>query len=80
MAVVNFNKKQFEEDIGKLDEEMKERVAMFGTPIDHLDEQKIQIEVFPNRPDLLSFQGFKRAFRAFLGKDTGLINYKLNKP
>src|SRR3972149_5395462 len=80
MALIEFPKKQFEEHIGKLDEEMKEKVAMFGTPIDHSDEQKIQIEVFPNRPDLLSFQGFKRAFRAFLGKDTGLINYKLNKP
>ena len=80
MALIEFQKKQFEEEIGKLDEEMKEKIAMFGTPIDNLDEQKIQIEVFPNRPDLISFQGFKRAFLAFLGKNTGLINYKLNKP
>ena len=80
MALIEFPKKQFEEDIGKLDEEMKDKIAMFGTPIQESDEQKIQIEIFPNRPDLISFQGFKRAFRAFLGKDTGLINYKLNKP
>lgn len=80
MALIEFQKKQFESEIGKLDEEMKERIAMFGTPIDHLDEQKIQVEVFPNRPDLLSFQGFKRAFKAFIGKDTGLKEYKLNKP
>ncbi|MEX2017585.1 MAG: phenylalanine--tRNA ligase subunit beta [Candidatus Pacearchaeota archaeon] len=82
MALIELNKKQFEEEIGKLDEEMKERIAMFGTPIDGINEQenKIQIEVFPNRPDLLSFHGFKRAFRAFLGKDTGLKEYKVNKP
>jgi len=82
MALVELNKKQFEEEIGKLDEEMKEKVAMFGTPLESVNEQnnKIQIEVFPNRPDLLSFQGFKRAFRAFLGKDTGLKEYKINKP
>jgi phenylalanyl-tRNA synthetase beta chain len=80
MALIEFSKKQFEDEIGKLDEEMKEKVAMFGTPIDHLDEQKVQIEIFPNRPDLLSFQGFRRAFRAFLGKDTGLREYKINKP
>ena len=82
MALIELNKKQFEEEIGKLDEEMKERIAMFGTPVQDVSEQnnKIQIEVFPNRPDLLSFQGFKRAFRAFLGKDAGLKEYKLNKP
>lgn len=80
MALIEFQKKQFESEIGKLDEEMKEKIAMFGTPIDNLDEQKIQVEVFPNRPDLLSFQGFKRAFKAFLGKETGLKDYKLNKP
>jgi phenylalanyl-tRNA synthetase beta chain len=80
MALIEFQKKQFEDEIGKLDEEMKEKIAMFGTPIDNLDEQKIQVEVFPNRPDLISFQGFKRAFLAFLGKNTGLINYKINKP
>ncbi|MEK6828725.1 MAG: phenylalanine--tRNA ligase subunit beta [Nanoarchaeota archaeon] len=80
MALIELSKKQFEDEIGKLDEEMKDRIAMFGTPIDRLDEQKVQIEIFPNRPDLLSFQGFKRAFKAFLGKETGLKNYKINKP
>ena len=80
MALIEFQRKQFEDEFGKLDEEMKDRIAMFGTPIDHLDEQKIHLEVFPNRPDLISFQGFKRAFLAFLGKKTGLIDYKLNKP
>jgi phenylalanyl-tRNA synthetase beta chain len=82
MALIEFTKKQFEEEIGKLDEEMKDRIAMFGTPIDHLDDAKnaICVEIFPNRPDLLSFQGFKRAFRAFLGKDTGLKEYKINRP
>ena len=43
-------------------------------------DDEIQIEISPYRPDLLSFQGFKRAFMAFLGKDTGLKNYKINKP
>jgi len=80
MALIEFQKKQFEEEIGKLDEEMKERVAMFGTPLEKVTENALSVEIFPNRPDLLSFQGFKRAFRAFLGKNTGLKDYKLNKP
>jgi len=80
MAIVNISKKQFEKEIGKLDEKMQNRIAMFGTPIEEITKQEIQIEIFPNRPDLLSYQGFKRSFLSFLGKKTGLKKYKLNKP
>ena len=80
MAIVNINKKQFEKEIGKLDEKMQDRIAMFGTPLETINNEEIQIEVFPNRPDLLSYQGFKRSFLAFLGKKLGLKEYKLNKP
>jgi len=61
MAVVTINKKQFEKEIGKLDEAMQNKIAMFGTPVEEINESEIQIEVFPNRPDILSYQGFKRA-------------------
>lgn len=80
MALINLDKKQFEREIGKLDEKMKEKFFMFGTPIEGIKNEEIQIEVSPNRPDLLSYQGFKRAFLAFLGKKTGLREYKINKP
>lgn len=80
MAVINIDRKTFEEEIGKLDVEMQGRISMFGTPLEKLDENEIQIEIFPNRPDMLSYQGFKRAFLAFLGKKIGLIEYKINKP
>ncbi|MEK6819748.1 MAG: phenylalanine--tRNA ligase subunit beta [Nanoarchaeota archaeon] len=78
MAIANFNKKTFEKEIGKLDEKMQNKIALFGTPLEAFDEKEIQIEVFPNRPDLLSYQGFKRAFLGFLGKKTGLRDYKIN--
>jgi phenylalanyl-tRNA synthetase beta chain len=45
-----------------------------------LDDDELEIEVFPNRPDLLSYHGFKRSFLAFLGKQTGIKAYKINKP
>lgn len=80
MAIVTFSKKQFEKDIGNFDEKMKTKVAMFGTPIEREEGNEISIEVFPNRPDLLSYQGFKRSFLAFLGKETGIKEYKINKP
>lgn len=80
MAIVNINKKQFEKEVGKLDENMKNKISMFGTPLEDVTDNEIQIEVFPNRPDMLSYQGFKRAFLAFLDKKTGLKKYKVNKP
>ncbi len=80
MAIVNLNKKQFEKEIGKLDEKMKDRIAMFGTPLEAITDEDIQIEVFPNRPDMLSYHGFKRSFLGFLDKKTGLKEYKINKP
>ena len=80
MAIVSFNKKIFEREIGELDEKMQEKIAMFGTPLEEFNEEEIQIEVFPNRPDLLSYHGFKRSFLSFLGKKTGLKEYKINKP
>jgi len=80
MANVKILKKQFEREIGKLDEKMKEKIALFGTPLESVTDDEIEIEIFPNRPDLLSYHGFKRSFLAFLGRKTGLKEYKIRKP
>jgi len=80
MAIVTLNKKIFENEIGKFDGKMQDRISMFGTPVESFNDKEIQIEVFPNRPDLLSYHGFKRAFLAFLGKKTGPKKYVINKP
>jgi phenylalanyl-tRNA synthetase beta chain len=80
VAIVTINREQFEKEIGTFDSKMQEKISMFGTPIETSDSNEIHIEIFPNRPDLLSYHGFKRSFLAFLGKKTGLQNYKINKP
>ncbi len=80
MANIKFNKKNFEKEIGKLDETMQNKIAMFGTTVEQVNENEIEIDVSPNRPDLLSYQGFKRSFLAFLGKKTGLKKYEIKKP
>jgi phenylalanyl-tRNA synthetase beta chain len=80
MASVILNKKKFEREIGRLDEKMQERISLFGTPVEKITDEEIELEIFPNRPDMLSYEGFKRAFLAFLDKNTGLRKYKLNKP
>jgi len=80
MANVKFSRKLFETEIGKLDEKMQERIALFGTTLESFNDNEIEIEVFPNRPDLLSYHGFKRSFLSFLEKKTGLKKYQANKP
>lgn len=80
MANIKFNRKIFEKEIGKLDEKMQHKIAMFGTPLESFDDKEIEVEIFPNRPDLLSYNGWKRSFLTFLGKKTGLKKYKINKP
>jgi len=42
MANVNFNKKTFEKEIGKLDEKMQEKIAMFGTPLEQVKDNEIK--------------------------------------
>lgn len=80
MAIISIDRKTFEKEIGKIDEKMEEKIALMGTPVEAVTNNEIQIEVFPNRPDMLSYHGFKRAFLAYLGKKTGLMKYKLNPP
>lgn len=79
MAIVKFSKKEFEKHI-RLTKQIEEKISMFGTPLESITKDEIIIEVFPNRPDLLSLEGYIRSFLAFLGKKPGLKQYILNKP
>lgn len=80
MTVLTLNRKELEKNIGKITKDVEEKISMFGTPVESLTEKEISIEVFPNRPDLLSLQGFSRALLAFSGKKTGLRQYKVHAP
>ncbi len=79
MTNIIFSRKEFEKHI-KLTPEIQEKITLFGTPLESINQESIEIEVFANRPDLTSLYGFIRSFKAFLGKETGLKNYKINKP
>jgi phenylalanyl-tRNA synthetase beta chain len=80
MANIKIPRKQFEREIGNLDEKMQNKIAMFGTTLESFNDEEIELEIFPDRPDMLSYQGFKRAFLGFLGRKKGLKEYKINKP
>lgn len=79
MAILTISKKEFEKDIGKLNDEMQNKIALFGTPLEKINDKEIQIEIFPNRPDLLSYQNFKLSFLSYLGRRTNK-KIKINKP
>ncbi len=79
MTNIIFPRKEFEKHI-KITKDIEEKISLFGTPLERLDQDELEIEVFPNRPDLISLQGFLRGFKAFLSKETGLKQYKINKP
>ena len=81
MPTVTLNKTVFEELVGKtlpLDE-LKDRISMLGTDLEGIEGDEIEVEIFPNRPDLLSEQGFARAFSSFIGVKTGLRKYDVKK-
>jgi len=81
MANIKFSRKEFEKVLGRsLTKDIEEKIHLFGTPLESLTPDEIEIEIFPNRPDLLSLQGYVRAFKSFIGKSTGLIKYKIHTP
>src|SRR3989339_755662 len=77
MPSVVLNKKVIEHLIGKKLplEELKDRISMLGTDLEKIENDEIHVEIFPNRPDLLSEQGLARAFSSFIGVKTGLRKY-----
>jgi len=79
MTNIIFSRKEFEKHI-KITPEIEEKITLFGTPLETINEKNIEIEVFPNRPDLISLDGFMRSFKKFLGKKIGIKKYEIKKP
>lgn len=77
MPTVILNKTVFEQLVGKKLplEQLKDRISMLGTDLEKIEGNEIHVEVFPNRPDMLSEQGFARALSSFIGAKTGLRKY-----
>lgn len=60
------------------DDRLKNRISMLGTDLEKVNTDEIEVEVFPNRPDMLSTEGFARALSSFMGIKKGLRKYKVN--
>lgn len=80
MPTIELNKNIFEKILKRkiTIEQLKDRISYLGTDLESISQNKIIVEVFPNRPDLLSEHGFCRAFSSFLGIRTGLKEYAVH--
>ena len=81
MPTITLNKTVFEKLAGKNlpIEKLKDRISYLGTALESIEGDQIVVEIFPNRPDMLSEQGLARAFSSFIGVNTGLKNYDVQK-
>ncbi|MDO8657069.1 MAG: phenylalanine--tRNA ligase subunit beta [Nanoarchaeota archaeon] len=81
MPTITLSKDVLEKLVGKKLplEQLKDRISMLGTDLEKIEGNEIHVEVFPNRPDMLSEQGFARALGSFIGVKTGLREYKVKK-
>ena len=79
MPSIKLNRQVFENLVGKKlpDKELREKIALLGTDLESVSEHEIDVEIFPNRPDMLSEQGFSRAFASFIGEKPGLVKYEV---
>jgi phenylalanyl-tRNA synthetase beta chain len=79
MTILTLDRKELENLVGKITPELEEKITEMGTPVEQINENEVSVEVFPNRPDLLSLQNFARAVNQFNGKK-GIAKFKIYPP
>ena len=79
MPVVTLYWDELERLVGVGREKILERLPMLGCDIERVEEDHIDVEFFPNRPDLYSVEGVARALRAFLDLERGYRDYEVRK-
>ena len=79
MPTITIKRKELDKLLGKKYPAsfLKDRISMLGTDLEKLDNEEIIVEVFPNRPDMLSAQGLARALKSFINLEKGLKEYKV---
>jgi len=79
MTILTVDKGELEKKVGKITPELEKKITDMGTPIEEVSETEVSVEVFPNRPDLLSLGNFSRAINQFAGRGK-IADFKINKP
>jgi phenylalanyl-tRNA synthetase beta chain len=81
MPVIDVNLGDLRELLGRdvTLEELNDRLPMMGTGWEGETDEGFQLEVFPNRPDMLSIEGLARAYATFSGLRAGLREYDVKE-
>ena len=74
MPVVTLNRAELEEMVGADVHTIVELLPRLGADVECVDDE-IQVEFFPNRPDLFSVEGAARAIKGMMGLERGLPTY-----
>ena len=77
MPVITLHYEDLEKLTGIDKETIIKRVPMIGADIERIEDEYVDIEFFPDRPDLYSVEGAARAMRGFLDLETGLPEYEI---
>lgn len=75
MAIITLPYRYLEQLTGTDRQTLIDRIPMIGADIERIEEDHVDVEFFPNRPDLYSPEGVARAMRGFLGIEEGLPVY-----
>ncbi len=79
MPVVRLYYEDLEEMVGASRDTIMSRLAMMGADIGkRAEEDHVDVEFFPDRPDLYSSEGVARALQGFLEIKTGLPEYEVH--
>ncbi|NQS73179.1 MAG: phenylalanine--tRNA ligase subunit beta [Methanoculleus sp.] len=78
MAIIPLAYRYMERLTGTDRQTLIERIPMIGADIERIEEDHMDVEFFPDRPDLYSAEGVARAMRGFLGIEEGLPIYTVH--
>ncbi|MGZ4864464.1 MAG: phenylalanine--tRNA ligase subunit beta [Halobacteriota archaeon] len=76
MPVVSLNCEDLQEMMGTDVQTIVEMLPRLGADVECVNEE-IEVEFFPNRPDLFSVEGVARALKGMLGIETGVPIYTI---
>jgi phenylalanyl-tRNA synthetase beta chain len=60
-------------------EKIKERLPLMCADVERIEAEYMDVEFFPNRPDLFSVEGVSRALKQFLDIEPGLVTHEVDK-
>ena len=78
MPIITLDYEDLEKLTGTDRDSIIDRIPMIGADIERLEDKSIDIEFFPDRPDLYSVEGVSRAMRGFMDIETGSVKYDIN--